>query len=152
MNVVYSKNSYIKEATNMENVYSFASGLPTFDDAKKLFTRMINECENEFNRDNDFYAIMVNHTDEACSVDKSDLYIFSSYSDCCEILNKYEYSNNVSVELFIVTKNTKTHVKYKYFDGCCYSSFAGAKPENHYPDNQYARTLYDKSTTVHVLL
>lgn len=134
----------------MEKTYNFLVGLPSFDDAKKLFARMVEECKNEFNRENDFYAVMVNKTDESGVIDNSDLYIFPHYSNCCEILNKYEYSKDVSVELFVVTKNTKTHVKYKCFDGCCYSSFANANPENHYPDIQYARTLYDRSTTVHV--
>lgn len=133
----------------MEKTYSFKN-TQTLADSKNLFAYMIDECKNQFNGENDFYAIFVKRVNELEQAESSDLYIFPSYAHCCNILNKYEFVPNVSVDVYAVTKKLRTHIKYTSFDENGFWSIPQTTPKEHGDIDTYVIVLKAWNTTVHV--
>ena len=87
------------------------------DDASKLMPKYI-DPEKEYT------IVIVNHTDDVGVIKSSDVYISPSYVMIANLIASYEYYNNVSVEVLSLYDNLYAHIKYKTYDGVCYSSFA----------------------------
>ena len=112
------------------------------DDASKLMPKYI-DPEKEYT------VVIVNHVDNVGVIESSDVYISPSYVMSANLIASYEYSKNVSVEVLSLYDNLYAHIKYKTYDGVCYSSFACCTAST-YNILAFIRKLYDTNAKVHV--
>ena len=72
-------------------------------------------------------AVTVSPTDDVGMYDHIDVYIFDSYVNALDLINKYEYTINVAVNVAEINYRGYAEMLYKIFDSNNYSRLADVK-------------------------
>jgi hypothetical protein len=72
-------------------------------------------------------AVRLSSINDVGVIDDEKIFIYDSYTDALEMINEYEYSKNITVEVFEINLNGYSHILHKCFDGTCYSRYAQPK-------------------------
>ena len=72
-------------------------------------------------------AVTVSPTDDVGMYDHIDVYIFDSYVNALDLINKYEYTINVAVNVAEINYHGYAEMLYKIFDSNNYSRLADVK-------------------------
>jgi hypothetical protein len=91
-------------------------------------------------------AVEISKTTDRGVVEEEEIYIYDSYINALEEINKNEYNKNIAVEVFEINYHGYAHMMYKAFDGVCYSRYA--HPSFYKYDLCVVRTLFDNNVLV----
>ena len=81
--------------------------------------------------------------------DFTEYFVYKSYTDALDKINKLEYSKNVAVEVFEISVVGYSHMFYKTFDGTNYSRLA--QPHFIRYDLSTVRDLYDSDAMFYIM-
>ena len=133
----------------MEATYNLVfdfSKYESFNDAKDVASKLMPKY---IDLEKEYTVVIVNHVDDVGMINNSDVYIAPSYVMSANLIASYEYSKNVSVEVLSLYDNLYAHIKYKTYDGVCYSSFAACTAGT-YSILAVLRKFFDTRAKIHI--
>ena len=124
------------------------SSFDTFPEVFKEVCRIGDEIRDTVFKSRDLvYAVVASKVDESGSVISRQVDILTNFAETCLLMNRYEYIDNLSVNVFYVEKDGYIHMYFKVYDGCCYSRLAQVKKDQ-YEEKAVLKKLYHTGTTV----
>ena len=88
-------------------------------------------------------------TDDRGIVKVAEYFVYKTYADALDKINKLEYAKNVAVEVFEISTVGYSHMFYKTYDGVCYTRLA--QPHFIKYDLSTIRELYDVDGMIYIM-
>ena len=93
-------------------------------------------------------AVSVRKTDDVGYVSSNDIFIYDSYTDSLEKINKFEYSRNTSVDVYEINQIGYSSIFTKAYNSVCYSRLAGVKLHKY--ELSDVRKLFNCSSSIYI--